>query len=235
MTKTIVRLFDRPADAMRASEEIERMGIPHSDISLVANNREGWYDKKDGLRHDRLDYNRDGKMGDGMMRNGKKDADRDGEDDRVEGAEKGAAYGGLVGGGAGLLAGLGMLAIPGIGPIVAAGWLASTAVGAAAGAVAGGATGGILGALTKEGVPERDAHVYAEGVRRGGSLLTVRAPDDRINEVEMALKRFNSTDASTRSTAYTNDGWSKFDSMGSEYDEDQIAKERMRYPTTPIM
>jgi hypothetical protein len=65
-----------------------------------------------------------------------------------------------VGGAVGLLAGLGLLAIPGIGPVVAAGWLVSTAAGAAA----GGATGGLIGALTQAGVSEEDAHVYAEGV-----------------------------------------------------------------------
>src|SRR5471030_1750751 len=61
----------------------------------------------------------------------------------------GAGIGGALGGGAGLLAGLGILAIPGLGPVVAAGWLAALAVGAAAGAVAGGVAGGIVGALAE--------------------------------------------------------------------------------------
>ena len=68
-------------------------------------------------------------------------------------AGTGAGIGAVVGGTAGLLTGLGLLAIPGLGPVVAAGWLATTAVGA----VAGGATGGILGALVSAGVPE-DMH-----------------------------------------------------------------------------
>ena len=75
-----------------------------------------------------------------------------------------------MGGTAGLPAGLGLLAIPGLGPVVAAGWLAATAVGAAAGA----ATGGIVGALTEAGVSEEEAHSYAEGVRRGGTLVSAR-------------------------------------------------------------
>jgi hypothetical protein len=78
----------------------------------------------------------------------------------------GAGIGGAVGGGAGLLAGLGLLAIPGLGPVVAAGWLAATAVGAAAGAAAG----GLVGALVGAGVSDEDAHVYSESVRRGGTL-----------------------------------------------------------------
>jgi hypothetical protein len=88
-------------------------------------------------------------------------------DSSVTGAETGAGVGTAVGGAAGLLAGLGLLAIPGVGPVVAAGWLVATAVGA----VAGAATGGLIGGLTGAGVSEDDAHVYAEGVRRGGSLV----------------------------------------------------------------
>src|SRR5262245_44733656 len=60
----------------------------------------------------------------------------------------GASIGGVVGGGAGLLAGLGIMAIPGIGPLVAAGWLAATLAGAGAGL----ATGGVIGSLVKSGV-----------------------------------------------------------------------------------
>ena len=94
----------------------------------------------------------------------KVDRDRDGTDDRAEGAGKGACIGAGLGGAAGLLAGLGLLAIPGLGPVVAAGWLAAMAVGLAAGA----ATGGLVGALTEAGVSKEEAPLYAEGVRRGG-------------------------------------------------------------------
>ena len=96
-----------------------------------------------------------------------------------EGAATGARVGAVVGGTGGLLAGLGMLAIPGVGPVVAAGWLAATAAGAAAGAVAGGAAGGIIGSMTNAGVDEDDAHVYAEGVRRGSTLVSVRVEEDQ--------------------------------------------------------
>src|SRR5215468_3805706 len=87
----------------------------------------------------------------------------------AEDAGKGAGVGAAVGGVGGLLTGLGLLAIPGVGPVVAAGWLAATAAGAVTGAVVGGAAGGLVGALTGAGVPERDANFYAEGVRRGGA------------------------------------------------------------------
>ena len=105
MAVTISRLYDRYADAERAVTALETAGIPHSDISIVANNSDDWYNS------------------------GKKDRDRDGVDDRAESASKGAGIGAGLGGAAGLLAGLGLLAIPGLGPVVAAGWLAATAVG----------------------------------------------------------------------------------------------------------
>src|SRR5690348_7889082 len=151
MTTTISRLYDNYSDAEQAVRRLEDAGVPHSDISIVANNSDNWYSQK-----------------------GKVDRDRDGVDDRAEGAGAGAGIGAGVGGAAGLLAGLGMLAIPGLGPVVAAGWLASTAVGAAAGA----ASGGIIGALTQAGVSDEDASRYAEGVRRGGTLVTAKVPDN---------------------------------------------------------
>ena len=79
----------------------------------------------------------------------------------------------MAGGIIGLLTGLGLMAIPGVGPVVAAGWLASTAAGVAA----GGAAGGIIGALTQTGASEEDASAYAEGIRRGGTLVSARVPD----------------------------------------------------------
>jgi hypothetical protein len=68
-----------------------------------------------------------------------------------------AGFGAVIGGAVGLLTGLGVMAIPGVGPVVAAGWLATTALGA----VAGGATGGIVGSLIDAGVPEDHAHLYS--------------------------------------------------------------------------
>ena len=104
--------------------------------------------------------------------------------DEVSDAAKGAGIGGALGGGAGLLAGLGLLAIPGLGPVVAAGWLASTAVGAAAGA----ATGGIVGALVDAGVDREHADVYSELVRRGGTMVTVRARDEDAGRIAALLE-----------------------------------------------
>ena len=90
MTVTISRLYDNHNDAQQAVQRLEAAGVPHSDISIVANNSDSW-------------FNTDKKV----------DRDRDGVDDRAEGAGKGAGIGAGVGGAAGLLAGLGLLAIPG--------------------------------------------------------------------------------------------------------------------------
>ena len=210
----VSRLYDDYSDAARAVSELERAGIRHSDISIVANNADGWY-SEDGRPAVR---DRDGRI----------DRDRDGVDDRAEGAAAGAGIGAALGGTAGLLAGLGLLAIPGLGPVVAAGWLASTA----ALAVAGGATGGLIGALTQSGVSEEDANVYAEGVRRGGTLVTARVPDAERARVEAILDRA-SVNLRERAAFYQQSGWSRFDPAAPAYTEEQIRNERALYRRNP--
>jgi hypothetical protein len=101
------------------------------------------------------------------------------------GAATGALAGGALGGLAGWLVGVGALAIPGIGPIVAAGPLAAALTGAAVGA----AGGGLLGALTGMGIPEDEARWYEEEVGRGGTLVTVRA-DGRYEEARRILSEY---------------------------------------------
>jgi hypothetical protein len=201
MTVTISRLYDSYADAQQAVRGLEAAGIPHSDISIVANNSDNW-------------YSADNKV----------DRDRDGIDDRAESAGKGAGIGAGIGGTAGLLAGLGLLAIPGLGPVVAAGWLAATAVGAAAGA----ATGGIVGALTEAGISKEDAHVYAEGVRRGGTLVSARVPDADRARLEAVLDR-SAVNLRDRSAAWQKSGWKTFDPTSKPYGADEVRKERQLY------
>ena len=115
MTATITRLYDDYATASQAVRALELAGAPQH-ISIVSNNSDNWYSNQSG----------------------KVDRDRDGVDDRAEGAANGAGIGATVGGVAGLLAGLGMLAIPGVGPVVAAGWLLARLTGAAAVGTLGG-------------------------------------------------------------------------------------------------
>jgi hypothetical protein len=200
MTATISRLYDNYTDAQKAVQGLEAAGVPHSDISIVANNSDNWYSGK------------------------KVDRDGDGVDDRAEGAGKGAGIGAGVGGAAGLLAGLGLLAIPGLGPVVAAGWLAATAVGAAAGA----ATGGIVGALTEAGVSKEDAPLYAEGVRRGGTLVSARVPDADRSRLDTILSQ-SAVNLQDRSAAWRKSGWQTFDPASKPYGADEVQKERQLY------
>ena len=202
MTTTISRLYDNYSDAERAVTRLESAGVPHSNISIVANNSDNWY---------------------GSQR-GKAGRDRDGVDDRAEGAGAGAGIGAGIGGAAGLLAGLGLLAIPGLGPVVAAGWLASTAAGAAAGA----ATGGIVGALTQAGVSREDASRYAEGVRRGGTLVSAKVPDNDRARLD-ALLHERSVNLQERSSAWQKAGWSDFDAASPPLFPDDIGRERELY------
>jgi hypothetical protein len=144
-------------------------------------------------------------------------------------AGTGAGIGAAVGGVGGLLTGLGLLAIPGVGPVVAAGWLVATAVGAAGGAVVGGAAGGLVGSLTGAGVPEHDANFYAEGVRRGGTLVTARVDDARAPIAREILQRHNWVDPAVRGAAYRESGWTRFDENAPAYTADEVAAERRRY------
>lgn len=201
MTVTISRLYDTHTQAQAAVQRLETAGVPHSDISMVANNSDSWFNTDKTV-----------------------DRDRDGVDDRAEGAGKGAGIGAGVGGAAGLLAGLGLLAIPGLGPVVAAGWLAATAVGAAAGA----ATGGIIGALTEAGVPEEDAHSYAEGVRRGGTLVTARVADGDRARLEATLDD-SAVNLRDRRAAWQKTGWKSFDPASKPYGAEEVRKERQLY------
>lgn len=153
--------------------------------------------------------------------------------DAGEGAAAGAGVGAVAGGGAGLLAGLGAIAIPGIGPVIAGGWLLATAIGAAAGAAVGGVAGGLLGALANAGVPEDEAHVYAEGVRRGGTLVTVRADDARAETASAILQNAAGVDIDRRRTDYLAEGWRGFDDNDPAYSPQQIRDYRSSYLSAP--
>jgi hypothetical protein len=204
MTKVISKLYPTYDRAQAAVRELESAGVPHSDISIVANNSDNWYSANGTTK--------------------RVDRDHDGVDDRAEGAGTGAGVGATVGGAAGLLAGLGLLAIPGVGPVVAAGWLVATAAGAAA----GGLTGGIIGALTQAGVSDDDAQVYAEGVRRGGALVTARVPDADAARLEAVLDR-SALRTSDLRTNYGKTGWKSFDPNAKPYTADEVGRERSLY------
>jgi len=182
--QTITALYDNYDDASAAVAKLEAQGIPHSDISIVGSN--------EGDRHS-------GRVGTHATTTGHTDT----TESAATGAGTGATVGTVLGGAAGLLTGLGLLAIPGVGPVVAAGWLVATLTGAGIGAAAGGLAGGLTGA----GLSETDAHTYSEGVRRGGTLVTVRADETRSATVMDVLEEHRSIDIDERAQGWRAEGW----------------------------
>lgn len=123
-----------------------------------------------------------------------------------EGATTGAVTGGIIGGTLGLLAGLGALAIPGLGPFIAAGPI----MGALAGLGGGGAVGGIIGALTGAGIPEYEAKRYENRLKEGGTLLAIRANnDDLAKRIKDILNKNGAEDVSISSEASMSKNYKK--------------------------
>jgi hypothetical protein len=127
----------------------------------------------------------------------------------------------------------GVLAIPGIGPVLAAGPLVAALGSVGAGAVAGAGVdvvgGGLLGALIGAGVPEELAHTYAEGLRRGGTLLAVQTSDDNIGAVRELFQRNGALDVDARRAEWRAAGWRGFDDKA----EPLLVEEQPRNPDEP--
>lgn len=181
MNKTVVALYDEYTAANNAVKELVDRGFRREDISLVS--RE--------------------KTEEGEYR-------VETEDDS-EGVLMGAGVGAALGGIGGLLVGAGSLFIPGVGPVLAAGPLVSLLASAGIGAAVGGVTGGLLGALVDMDIPEEHAHGYAEGVRRGGSLVAVRTTDDQTDQVVQVLNGYNPVNIDQRVSEWRQTGWTGFD------------------------
>lgn len=115
-----------------------------------------------------------------------------------EGTATGVTTGGVIGGTLGLLAGIGALAIPGVGPLIAAGPI----MGALAGLGVGGAVGGIVGALVGMGIPEFEAKRYEGAVKGGGTLLSVHCDtSEQIDAAKKSLKETGASDISSTGEA----------------------------------
>src|SRR5450432_4197328 len=113
-----------------------------------------------------------------------------------EGATTGAATGGVAGGVIGLLAGIGALAIPGVGPLIAAGPIMAALSGAAVGATTGGVVGGLIGL----GIPEIEAKRYEEKLKAGNYVIAVHALDgDQENRAKEIFKAAGAEDITTSS------------------------------------
>lgn len=192
--KTVSRVYDTHAHACEAVAAMEAAGVPDKDISLVAN-------KCVSAQYDDVD-----------------------EVEEFPDAATGIGLGTALGGGAGLLAGLGILTIPGLGPVVAAGWLASIAVGAAAGAAAG----GIVGALVDAGLSKEHADVYSEAIRRGCTLVSARVAVKDDARIQAILDRYTPIDPAARARDYRRDGWTSFDPKAPAYTPSETELERIR-------
>lgn len=203
--RTLTHLYDDYEDASRVVGELEAAGVPHDDISIVGSNHDNRVAAGDEAGGGTTGTHSAGHAG--------------------SGAGAGASLGTVLGGGAGLLAGIGALAIPGVGPVVAAGWLVATLTGAGAGAAAG----GLLGSLTGAGVRSEDAQVYAEGVRRGGTLVTVRADEADASRIESVLASSGHVDIAQRRAAYQSEGWTQYDPNASGYSTAEVEAERKRH------
>lgn len=202
MPSQVVGLFDTIHDADAAVRDLVSAGVANSDISIVANNSRGEAIVPEATPTD-------GERG----------------SEAAEAAGIGATSGAIAGGIAGVVIGLGALTIPGIGPILAAGPFAA-AIGSAGaalgagvlGAGLGAATGGLLGALVGAGIPEEDANLFAEGVRRGGALVMARVEDARADIAIEVMERHNVVDIDERGQDLRSSGWTRYDDQAGPYD-----------------
>ncbi len=220
MATTVVGLFDTSDEAHGAIQELTDSGIKSRDISVIVNDARGEFKNlRAGDRSAPGDFNTPDDTG------GTKGA---------EGATTGALSGGLLGGALGLLVGIGALAIPGIGPVLAAGPLAaalgSAGAGAVAGAGIGAASGGLIGGLVGLGIPDEDAQVYAEGVRRGGTLVTLQTSEDKANRAAAIMERHGAVDIDERRAVWHQSGWKRFDADARPYSSQEIESFRSSAP-----
>jgi len=184
MTKTIVGSFDSNREAQQVVQELVRSGIAQDDINVIASNIRNEYRAPDATSTSTPSA-----------------ADADDMDDtaaaakdHTSGAAAGAVTGGVIGGVAGFALAFTSLTIPIVGPVIAAGPIVATLTGAGVGVVAG----GLIGGLTDLGVPHEHAEYYAEYVRRGGALVTVRTDETRTDEVTRIMQRHGAIDINKR-------------------------------------
>jgi uncharacterized membrane protein len=199
MTTTLSALYDNATDAQNAVRDLVNNGFAREDISVVASDAAGEYARYEG-------------------------------EDIPEGETlDGAATGAVLGGMAGLVVGLAALAIPGVGPVLAAGPIAGALMAAGVGAGVGAIAGGLIGALVDMGVDEEQATYYAEGVRRGGTLVTVQTEDHRVDEAMDILDSYDPVDLEERVSQWQEYGWQGYDPEAEPYTVDEVERERARY------
>ena len=211
-TKTVVGLFDDINDARNAVRELIDAGYTRADVDLLSHASAEEYSRY---------FDADGRY-------------RTEPDetvvvvDDVADAEEGASVGAGLGALAGLVIGLTLLTIPGVGPVLVAGPLAGTLLGTGI----GGVIGGLVGSLSDTGVPEEEVHVYAEGLRRGGTLVIVRATGATAGGAASIINRNRPVDTIQRSGQWREHGWKQFDAAANPYTTQQIVQERQFLATS---
>jgi hypothetical protein len=137
-----------------------------------------------------------------------------------EGTATGVTAGGVVGGSLGLLAGIGALAIPGVGPLIAAGPIMASL----AGLGIGGAVGGLVGALVGMGIPEYEAKRYEGAVKGGGTLLSIHCDtSEQIDAAKAALKETGAADISSTGETASKDTAGGRGTFGNLSDREPMA------------
>ena len=168
--KRAIGTFSNHADAETALRELKDSNFPMNQVSVVGNDVDRNSNIAGADGSDRLSdlNNKEGNKAD-------------------EGAKTGAAAGGAVGGLTGLLVGLGMVAIPGVGPVMLAGAAATALATTLSGGVIGAATGGIVGGLVGLGIPEDRARKYSDRIDQGDYLVMVQGSDEDIHRAQKIL------------------------------------------------
>ena len=191
--EVVIALYDKFEDARGALADLVQAGIPKEGIALLANSSTA--------SHPSVLSNP------AFAKTGEIDGE---QSETTSHAGLGAEIGGGVGGVLGLLIGIGLITIPGIGPVVAAGWWAPLIAGLGGGAV----VGGVIGVLTKHGVADADAKLYDEGLRRGGTLVSAHVSGDQIERAKQVFKARGAVDIEERAADWQADGWISFDADG---------------------
>jgi uncharacterized protein (TIGR02271 family) len=209
MDKTVVALYDELSQARAVVQELVDAGFDRNRISLVANASAREYERY---------FDREGRYQPDLV-----------EEPMETEAGEGAGIGAIVGGLGGVLMGFGLLAIPGVGPALAAGPILAGLLGAGAGAV----VGGLVGALVRSGVPEEAAGHYAEAVRRGGSLISLVTDESRVSEAEVIMNRHHPIDLEERIASWRDVGYTEHSTEAEPFDAAMIAAERERLRARP--
>jgi uncharacterized membrane protein len=196
MAKTVIGLFDSAREAEHVVQALTDYGFGNNEISVVANDARGEY---------------------GRAREVSRESGSDKSDQVAESAGAGAVGGTVIGGALGLLVGAGLLTVPGVGPVLAAGPIAAALGSTALGAGIGAAAGGLVGSLVGLGVPEDEADYYAEGVRRGGTLVSVSADGRRADEAYRIMQSHGAVDIKERGSTWRDEGWTRFDPTAEPY------------------